>query len=171
MGPGSRKGGGGWGWYCCKPLSILENYHTVEKGSIISWWQLWLLTDVDLYTVIPDEETTFYERPLALKSHSQKRPPASRDHFCLVPFVFVLSRFHCTMVLHAWKFCHLFFYDTQNVSRSHLIFRCRKWVPNTRCQDLLDKTTAELHTGGYYICSEYFEPSQFTIPEERKCLN
>jgi hypothetical protein len=53
----------------------------------------------------------------------------------------------------------------------HCYFRCKLWVKNTRRADLLGKNVADLNTKGYYLCANHFEPSQFTIPAERKRLN
>jgi len=47
----------------------------------------------------------------------------------------------------------------------------QKWVQNTRRQDLLGKTAAELSKGGYRMCTLHFELSQLTVPQEKKRLN
>ena len=49
-------------------------------------------------------------------------------------------------------------------------FRCRKWVQNCRRDDLLGKSAEQLHTSGYLLCSEHFEPNQFNVPSERRRL-
>ena len=37
--------------------------------------------------------------------------------------------------------------------------RCRKWVQNTRCEDLRSVTTKKLYN--HQLCSKHFEESQF----------
>ena len=53
------------------------------------------------------------------------------------------------------------------------LFRCRKWIQNSRRQDLLNKPLEKIGKwgSGYYLCSKHFEPSQFTVPNEKKRLN
>ena len=46
------------------------------------------------------------------------------------------------------------------------MFRCQ----NTRRQDLMGIPALRLHKGGYSLCADHFEDSQFTCPAERNRL-
>ena len=43
-------------------------------------------------------------------------------------------------------------------------------MQNTRREDLLGLTTAELRSRGFRLCSDHFEDSQFNCPAERRSL-
>ena len=46
--------------------------------------------------------------------------------------------------------------------------RCRKWVQNTRCDDIRHIPTQKLYS--YELCSKHFEDSQFTNKEKKNRL-
>ena len=37
------------------------------------------------------------------------------------------------------------------------MFRCQRWVQNTRRQDLMGIPALRLHKGGYSLCADHFE--------------
>ena len=49
-------------------------------------------------------------------------------------------------------------------------YRCRKWVQNTRRQDLFDLPITSLNLRKYVLCSDHFEENQFLRPAERNRL-
>ena len=46
--------------------------------------------------------------------------------------------------------------------------RCKKWVQNTRCEDIRNIPSHKLYS--YELCSNHFEDSQFTDKEKKNQL-
>jgi len=52
-----------------------------------------------------------------------------------------------------------------------LIYRCKDWVQRLRRDDLMKKDVKLLYSsGGYHLCSDHFENSQFMNANEKKRL-
>jgi hypothetical protein len=49
------------------------------------------------------------------------------------------------------------------------VFRCKRWVINSRTEGLSKKSVSELNQH-YLLCAEHFEPSQFMNSEQRRSL-
>ena len=50
------------------------------------------------------------------------------------------------------------------------IYRCKKWVINTRRVDLLPKTPEAIRRSGCMLCASHFEANQFMNPSTKNKL-
>jgi hypothetical protein len=51
-----------------------------------------------------------------------------------------------------------------------VFFRCKEWIQRMRREDLQKQDFARFYNGGYYLCANHFEESQFMNATQRNSL-